>query len=139
MARRSIAWILDFTDKLPNDEERIKCLQANDTVPMRTIIKFALDPNIEWLLPEGDPPYTVNEDDKYSEGVLYSEVRKLYLFIKGGNDNLKPIRREQLFINLLQIVDPKDAVLLLAAKDKKLPYKNITEKLIRKAYPGLLP
>ena len=139
MARKSIAWILDFTNKLPNDEERVKCLQANDTVPMRTVLAYALDPNIKWLLPEGDPPYIPNEDTKYSESVLYSEIRKLYLFVEGGNPDLKPLRREQIFIDLLQIIDPKDAILLLAAKDKKLPFENLTYELIKKAYPGLLP
>ena len=39
MARKSIAWILDFTSKLPNDEEKVKCLQANDNTAIRTVLK----------------------------------------------------------------------------------------------------
>jgi hypothetical protein len=71
--------------------------------------------------------------------VLYAEVRKLYLFVKGGNDNLKPLRRETLFIQLLESLAPADADLLCAIKDKKMPYKGIDAKIIREAFPGLLP
>jgi hypothetical protein len=44
------------------------------------------------------------------------------------------MRRESLFITLLESVDPKDAKLLLSVKNKKLPYKNITKDLIQEAF-----
>jgi hypothetical protein len=137
MSKRAISWILDYTDKLKTKEERIDCLRQNDSEPMRIILKYALDPNIEWLLPEGDPPYKPETEDGL-ESRLYSQARTLYLFVKGGNDNLLQLRREYLFVNLLETIHPEDAKLLLAVKDKKLPYKNINAKLIKEVYPGLL-
>lgn len=136
MTRKSISWILEFTSKLPNDEERIKCLQANDNTAIRTVLKFALDPKAVWLLPEGAPPYTPCEYPN-QENMLYAESRRLYLFLEGGNPNLKPIRREQMFIDLLQSIDVNDAKMLLAAKEKTLPWKEITPKLVQKAFPGI--
>lgn len=136
MARKSISWILDFTSKLPNEEEKIKCLQANNNNAILTILKYAYDPNIKWLLPEGDPPYTPCEYP-HQENMLYQEIRRLYLFIEGGNPNLNPLRRESMFIEILQTVDPEDAKLLLAMKDKKLPYKGLNSKIVLKAFPGL--
>ncbi len=62
----------------------------------------------------------------------------MYLFLEGGNDNLTPLRREQLFISLLESIDKEDAKLMLAAKDKKIPYKGITTKLVNTAFPGLI-
>jgi hypothetical protein len=70
--------------------------------------------------------------------MLYTEARRLYLFLKGGNPNLTPFRREMLFINLLETVHPNDAKLLLTVKEKKLPYKGLTLNLIKEAYPGLI-
>jgi hypothetical protein len=39
---------------------------------------------------------------------------------------------------MLESVHPKDALILLAMKEKKLPYKGITKALIQKAFPGLV-
>jgi Family of unknown function (DUF6433) len=136
MARKSISWILDFTSKLPNEEEKIKCLQANDNSAIRTVLKFALDPNIKWALPEGDAPYKPCEYPN-QENMLYGECRRLYLFVEGGNPNLKTLKREAMFIELLQTIDPDDAKMLVSIKDKKLPWKGLTAKTVLKAYPGL--
>lgn len=136
MARKSIAWILDFTSKLPNEEEQVKCLQANDNSAIRTVLRFCFDPNIKWLLPEGDAPYKPCEYANM-DNMLYSEARRLYLFVEGGNDNLTTLKRESMFVELLQSITPEDAKLLISIKDKKLPSKGLTAKTVLKAYPGL--
>lgn len=139
MARKSISWILDFTSKLPNEEEKIKCLQANDNTAIRAILQLAYDPGIKWALPEGDPPYRPCEFP-HQENNLYAEIRRLYLFLApecGGNANLKPLRRESLFIEMLQELDPHDAKMMLAIKDKKSPFPGLTAKTVLKAFPGL--
>lgn len=136
MARKSISWILKFTSNLPNDAEKIKCLQQNNNNAILTILKYCYDPNIEWVLPEGDPPYSPCEFP-HQEGMLYQESKKLYLFLRGGNDNLNPMKRERMFLELLECVDPGDAELLLSIKNKKLPYEGLDSKLVLKAFPGL--
>lgn len=134
--RKPIYWILNFTDNLPNDEERIKCLQANGVEAVKIILKYAFDPRIKWLLPEGAPPYTPSENSNM-DSMLYSEARKFYLFVEGGNDNLNQIKRERIFIDILENIHPEDAKLVLNVKDKKLPYKNIGKRLVKKAFPEL--
>lgn len=132
-----IAEILDKVSKVNTKEEKIEILRKNDSSAIRTVLKYALDPTITWALPKGDPPY---KPCPYldQENMLYSEARRLYLFIEGGNPNLNKIKRETLFIGLLESVAPADAKLLCAAKDKKIPFKGITVKLINEAYPGLI-
>lgn len=136
MTRKSISWILDFASKLPNEEEKIKCLQANNNNALLTVLKIAYDPNVVWALPEGDPPYNPCEFQN-QENMLYAEARKLYLFLEGGNDNLHKIKRETMFIDLLGSVEPSDAKLLLAIKNKKLPYPGLNADIVLKAFPGL--
>lgn len=134
--RKSIGWILEQVCKLP-EEEQIKALQQNDNSAIRTILRFCFDPNIKWLLPEGAPPYTPCEFPNI-QNMLYSEARRLYLFVEGGNPNLTTLKRESMYIDLLQSISPEDAKLLIAIKDKKLPYEGkLTKKTILKAYPGL--
>lgn len=136
MERKSISWILDFTSKLPNEQEKINCLRANGVPQIFDVLKYTYDPRIKWLLPEGAPPYTINEA-KGLEQRFYAEIRKLYLFVEGGNPNLNQIKRESLFISVLENIHSQDAKLLLSMKEKKLPYPGLDSQLILKAFPGL--
>lgn len=117
----AISEILDKTAQLPV-EQQAEFLRNNDSPILRQIIEYALSPDIKWALPEGSPPFKY-ADDINTHGMLYSQARKLYLFIEGGNPNMNKFKREQLFIQVLESVHPADADLIVAAKDKKLPYK----------------
>lgn len=132
-----VAEILKKASEIKDDAARVEWLRVNANPSVQTILRYAFDPKIVWQLPEGVPPYKPNDlvDQQHR---LYTELRKLYLFIEGGNPNLKPLRREQLFIELLEVVDPEDAKLLLAAKDKTVPYPGITKQIVAKAFPGLV-
>ena len=133
--RKSISWILEFTCKLP-EEEQVKCLQANDNSAIRTILKSVYDPRAIWDLPPGAPPYTPCEFP-HQEAMLYQEARRLYIFIKSDNVNVNALKRETMFVEVLQSVDPADARLLLAAKEKTLPWPGLAAETVLKAYPGL--
>ena len=119
-------------------KEKIEHLRFHRGNPvMKEFFKYVWDDSIQFLLPEGDPPYKPNED--LDESGLYQELRKMYLFIEGQtNPGLKPVRREVLFIQLLEGIHADEAKLLLSVKDKKMPYKSITKKLVEEALPGLL-
>jgi len=102
------------------------------------ILRLAYDPNLVFNLPAGDPPYKPCQYGD-QQAMLYQSLRKMYLFIGDGNPNVSRAKREALFINMLESLDPADAKLILAVKDKKLPYSNIDEDLVRDTFPQLLP
>lgn len=133
----SVSEILNKVSKQNTEAERIRELRSNNNVAVESIIRGALDPQIKWLLPEGSPPYKPS-DLVDQQHIIYTECRKFYLFVEGGNKNLKQTRREQLFVEMLEKIDPEDAKLLIAVKDKHMPYKQITRDLVNKALPGLL-
>lgn len=135
-ARKSISWILDFTNKLPNDKERIKCLQANGGPAMRAVLEYGLNPAIKWALPPGVPDFEENGQDA-NDGNLYAEARKLYLFIEGGNDRVHQIKRENIFLSFLSSISKEDADMIVAYKDGENPFPNITWKLVKKAFPDM--
>ena len=137
MRKNGIAEILKIVSEQKTTEDKVKKLQELNTPVLQQILKYALDPSIKWKLPEGEPPYNPRPYDD-TQAMLYQEARRLYLFIEGGNDNLTPIRREQLFISFLESIDKEDVKLMVAAKDKKIPYKGITAKLVNTAFPGLI-
>lgn len=138
MVRKTFHQMFKYTEKL-NKKDKIKHLQMNSSPGLKMILGYTYDPNIKWLLPEGDPPYKENATAD-NEGQLEYETRKFYLFIDGPSEtqqNLKSMKREQLFIDMLENLNPGDAKLLLAIKNRKLPYKGITKALVSEAFPNL--
>ena len=128
--------ILDKVSKLKTDQEKIIALQMHTCPALLTVLQGAFDDRIKWALPEGSPPYKPNEAPE-THNVLHAEIRKMYLFIEGGNPGLKQLRREALFIELLESVHPNDAKILLSIKEKKAPVKGITKNIVQQAFPGL--
>jgi hypothetical protein len=101
------------------------------------LFKHAFIPEQKFMLPEGEPPY--NKDAApigMSPAILRQEIRRLYVFRR---EDLKPIKREQLFISLLESLHPSEAALMIAVKEQTLHklYKKITRKLVEGA--GFIP
>jgi len=135
--RLALFQVLQQTSEQSGAAAKVEFLRQHEGAPLKVLLKYALDPNIEWDLPDSEPPY---KPCPYpgQETRLISEARRLYLFIKGGNPNLNKIKREALYIELLESIHPEDAKLLIAVKNKKIPYKGITIKLVNEAFPGLI-
>jgi hypothetical protein len=129
--------LLKEISELSSNKEKAQALSTNRFAEaFKTIFKYIYDSQIKWLLPEGDPPYKPCEFLDV-EGRFLSELRKIYLFIEGGNPNLTNLRRETLFIQMLESIDPNDAKLLLAMKDKKSAFSGINKTIVRQAFPDL--
>ena len=133
-----ISEILAKASTITDDTARVGFLRQNQSTVLHMILRGAFDPTIKWALPSGVPPYKPNAlVDQHHR--LFTETRKLYLFVEGGSPNLKQLRRETLFVELLETVDPEDAKLLLAIKDKTMPYPGVTLDIVNQAFPGLIP
>lgn len=69
---------------------------------------------------------------------LRNEYRNFYLFVRGGNNELSQIRKETIFINMLQGLHPLEAELVCLVKDKKLTDKyKITWDIVKESYPDI--
>ena len=129
--------MLAEVEKAP-PKERAALLRYYDCLPMRVVLQYALDPRIEWLLPQGTPPYKPT-DYLDQHGNLQRDIRKLHNFIKGGgHPDMHPLKRETLFIQFIEALEPADAALICSIKDKRIPYKGITVSLVNSAFPGLI-
>lgn len=136
----SIPIIFEDIAKAKSVAERKKILLQNESNPLKELLKYAFHPDIKFLLPEGEPPFkTVGSPNEHNPTYLYNNIRKFYLFVEGGHDGLKPLRREQLFVQLLEELHPKEAQVVLQVKDKKLKYRGLTYKLVKDTFPDLIP
>ena len=134
---------------------------------MKALFIWNFDESLISSLPPGDVPYSaVNEMDSFkgtlSEKIqdavgkmeelgsnslgsqdqgrssIRKEYEKFYNFIKGGNDGLSSIRRETMFINVLQGLHPLEAEIICLVKDKKLETKyKISKEIVSEAYPDI--
>ena len=117
--------------------KKIAVLKQHDNPAMRQLLKAAFDPKIEWDLPEGIPPYIANEAPAGTEHTsLLSESRKLYHFVVGGNNTINKLKKETMFIQMLEGLQQKDAEVLIAIKNKNLNniYKGLTAQMVKETF-----
>jgi hypothetical protein len=104
---------------------------------LKVIFAHAFLPNYKMNLPEGEPPFKpAAEPMGMTPTNMFSEARRMYVFLR---EDLSAIKRESLFISLLEGVHPEEAKILIAVKDQKLTklYPKITHKLVSDA--GIIP
>ena len=135
--RELISEIFTKINNAKDKPKKIEVLRKYDTPGMRMILKGAFDPKIEWELPEGTPPYIENEAPAGTEHTfLEVEAKRLYNFAVGGNDQLNKIRKETLFIQMLEGLHADEAKVLIDIKNKSLnkTYKGLTSEMVKEAF-----
>ena len=123
-----------------NKADKVKLLKEHTRDDVKALIIWNYDKGIRSALPEGEVPYKKNEAPANSGGHtrLVHEWRTLYNYVKGGNDKLSQMKREQMFVQLLESLHADEAEILLLVKDKELQSKyRITRQVVEEAYPDI--
>ena len=161
--------VLDLISKQRSKAKKIELLRKYEHVSLKVLFLWNFDESVISLLPAGEVPYSGYEEQTTSSGTLSTkideEVRKMhnsgsfsmgssdkqghttirreyknfYHFVKGGNNGLNNIRRETMFINILEGLHPLEAEIVCLVKDKKLSEKyKITKEIVSEAYPDMV-
>jgi hypothetical protein len=120
-------YIPQVMDEINDDPTTIA--KYKDDAAIRLIFEYAFDPEKKMILPEDAPPFKpAAEPLGMTPTNLYNELRRLYVFCRA---DLKPIKRESLFVSMLEGVHPTEAKMLIAVKDQTLHklYPKITRKV----------
>ena len=157
--------ILELASKQRSNAKKIEVLKTYEHDSLKSVLIWNFDETVISLLPEGDVPYGDVKDQNVYSGTLSENLSKeasggesatvqdlqgrgrtslrkeyqnLYHYVRGGNDTLSTIRREMMFINLLQGLHPKESEVLILTKDKKLTDKyKITFENIKESFPDI--
>ena len=161
--------VLDLASKQRSVNKKVEVLKTYEHISLKMLLLWNFDENVQSALPSGEVPYESYDDQTSSSGTLSKkidlETRKMYEtgsfsignadvqgrttirrecknfyhFVKGGNDAMKNLRRESMFINLLQGLHPLEAEIVCLVKDKKLEDKyKITRSIVEEAYPDIV-
>ena len=129
--------ILTKVNNAKDKAKKLEILRQYDSPSLRQILKGAFDPKIDWDLPKGAPPFIANEAPVGTEHTyLDQEAKRLWHFVKGAAANLNKMRKETLFIQILEGLHKSEADLLINVKEKKLnnTYKGLTANLVKEAF-----
>jgi hypothetical protein len=131
--------ILELVNEQKTNKEKVNILQKYANDALKSLFIWNFDDTVVSMLPEGEVPYKPNESPLGTDhSSLRREYKNLYLFVKGGNDSLSKIRRETIFIQLLEALHPSEAEVICLVKDKKLQDKyKITLDIVKEAYPDI--
>ena len=159
--------VLDATSKQRTKARKIEVLQKYAHNSIMAVLIWNFDESVISLLPEGDVPYGNTREDNSVTGTLSDKINdavgmmaesgstslgsqdqgkasirkeftKFYNFLKGGNSGLSSLRRETMFINILEGLHPLEAEILILTKDKRLTDKyKITKDVVSAAYPQI--
>ena len=160
--------VLHLASKQRSKAKKVEVLKRYEDPSLKAIFIWNFDESIVTVLPDGEVPYTGYDDQTTYSGTLTTkiseEVRKMhetgsfsmgatdkeghttirreyknfYHFIKGGNDSLNNIRRETMFINILEGLHPLEAEIITLVKDKNLETKyKIPKEVVSEAYSDI--
>lgn len=159
--------ILNLASAQRTNAKKVEVLQKYEHPSLKAIFIWNFDESVISALPPGEVPYaSVGEQNSFSgtmtgkiedavgkmgelnsnsigsqdqgHSSIRKEYTKFYNFVKGGNDSLSSLRRETMFINVLQGLHPLEAEILCLTKDKKLDTKyKITKEIVSEAYSDI--
>ena len=132
--------ILELVHKQRSKAKKIQVLKEYRDDALTALLIWNFDPSVTSALPDGPVPYTPNDVPEGTDHTsLRREWRNLYHFIKGGNDELNNIRRESMFVQMLEGLHPKESDLICLVKDKELTKKyKVTLEMVKEAYPDIV-
>ena len=131
--------ILELVSKQRSRAKKVEILQKYEDLSLKTLFIWNFDDTVISMVPAGEVPYKENEVPIGTDHTsLRREYKHLYNFVKGGNDGLSSLRRETMFIQMLEGLHPEEAKIICLVKDKNLTEQyKITKDMVAEAFPDI--
>ena len=131
--------VLELACKQRSKAKKVEILQEYRDDSITAVLIWNFDDTVESAIPAGQVPYKENEVPVGTDHTsLRREWRQLFHFVKGGNSTLSSLRRETMFIQMLEGLHPEEAKIICLVKDKRLTEQfKITYDVVKEAYPDI--
>ena len=133
--------IFELVSEQRTKAKRVEILKEYRDDSVTAVLIWNFDERVQSAVPDGQVPFSPNDVPVGTDHTsLRREWKTLYHFIKGGNPTLSGLRRESMFIQLLEGLHPKEAEIICLVKDKNLKseYPKITLDVVKEAYPDIV-
>lgn len=135
--------IFDEFESAKNKKEKMNVIGKNLSQTLVDVLKLTYHPAFKWKIKELPENYKVPSD--MLPGITYdslnAQLRRLYIFLE-GNETAETIgdkRRNELLVQMLESIEPREAEILLGIFQKDLGVKGLDYKFVKEAFPDLLP
>lgn len=141
--KKNIYEIFDEFEKCQNKKERINCIENNLSSILVKVLELTFHPDYQWTVKELPHNYKVPSD--VLPGITFdnlnSQLRKLYMFRVGHPtaEKLSSKRKEELLLQILESIEPREAEIILGIFSKDLGVKGLTYAFVKEVFPQLLP
>lgn len=140
MIKESAFTTLDRIAEITDKVERRKALR-DATAKHRglaILVQYAYHPTIKFDLPADPIPARLLarvEHDNYT--VLYNSIRKLKKLFVGSD--VPEQQKQMIWVGIINSVTKSEGDILLAIKDRRLPWKTLNKAFVVRALPELFP
>ena len=131
--------ILELVDEQRTKAKKVEVLKEYENDALKSILIWNFDLSVISVMPEGPVPYKENDVPVGTDHTsLRREWKQLYHFVRGGNDKLSGLRRETMFVQMLEGLHPKEAEIICLVKDKRLTDKyKLSKEVVEDAFPDI--
>jgi hypothetical protein len=140
---KSIYEIWDEFELAKNKKDRMSVIEKNLSQELVKVLELTFHPKYQWTIKELPDNYRVPNDmlPGITHDNLGSQLRRLYMFLEGDATAmaLNPHRRDEILIQLLESIEPRDAEVILGIFQKDQHVKGLTYNFVKEAFPDLLP
>ena len=139
---KNIYEIFDEFELASNKKQRMEVIGKNLSKVLTEVLRMGFHPQAQWYFSEVPSSYVVKQIPagmSYSQ--LSTELRKMYMFQKGDPtaDKLSDKKREQLLVEFLQNLEPREAEVIIGIFNKDFGVRGLDYKFVKEAFPNLLP
>jgi len=134
--------VFDEFEEATSKKERLQVIEKNLSQTLVQVLQLTFHPDYQWLINELPENYIIPDTlPGMSREQLSLQIRKLYLFRKGEPtaEKLTPEKRNQLLLQMLESLEPREAEVVVGIFKKDLGVKGLTYKFVKEAFPNLLP
>lgn len=139
---KNIYEIFDQFELAVTKQQRMDVIGKNLSPVLVEVLKLGFHPEPKWYFNEMPEGYVVKDVPAgMSYAGLSTEMRKLYMFQKGNEtaDKLTDRKREQLLVELLQNLEPREAEVVMGIFRKDFGVTGLNYKFVKEAFPAMLP
>jgi hypothetical protein len=135
--------VFDEFEEAKSKKERMEVIRKNLSSTLTKVLELTYHPQIEWKVKELPDNYKIPTD--MLPGLTYdslnAQLRRLYMFRVGDptSESLSDKRREELLLQILESIEPREAEVILGIFQKDLGVKGLDYKFVKEAFPNLIP